>query len=412
MCAKLIVVIMGPGKKHFAQMCLDSVRGADKILYFCPNMTATMCNLDEKFQTKAKFYNNFWDEEDPKTNGKCRQRYLEHLKEHYPDDWALILDEDEIIEDLSKIKEFIQMANEGVYDVHMRHFIGNLGWEDATSPVHVVPRRLFKISEADKYPEHSHPVLEGNFIGPCMMSTIWHLGHLPVRYMDYILKRYKQHAKDSIIHNPQFLKQWKLSHLLGQYPAKQINPAELPKQICDRYEIDKDEFYFMNRGLETKHFIMAKQWKNYFENKNVLDCGCGRGPYLCAWNVMDVEAFGFDKSKFAVMNPINANTEMFVADILDYKSTNKFDLVTAIDILEHLKEDELDVALRNIHKMTNKSVLFSIPFLGDPNLDADATHNIKKSKDWWMIKLSEYFIIDETPKDWLFMNQIVIGRKK
>jgi 2-polyprenyl-3-methyl-5-hydroxy-6-metoxy-1,4-benzoquinol methylase len=402
---------MGPGKKHFAKICLESVKDADKILYW------TNKALD--FQTENTIYRNLdiffngWDEQDPATNGKCRQRYLEYLKKNYPDDWCLVLDEDEILEEdgIKRIKQFINEREPGLYNVKMRHFIGDLGHEDATRPVHVVPCRLFKISEAIKYPEHSHSVLEGELKGACLDTTIWHLGHLPVEYLDYIKHRYKQHLKDSIIHTKQFLTQWYLNHLFGQYPVKQIDPTELPKIICDRYELDKDQFYFENRGLEVKHFIMTKQWKNYFQNKNVLACGCGRGPYLCAWNAYDVEAFGFDKSKFAVMNPINANTQMWIDDITKFETTQKFDLVTAIDILEHLEYEDLEKALIHIHKTTKKFVLFSIPFEGDPNLELDPTHIIKEGKEWWINRLSRYFKIKDAPQDWLFHEQLLIGEK-
>jgi len=69
-------------------------------------------------------------------------------------------------------------------------------------------------------------------------------------------------------------------------------------------------------------------------------------------------------------------------------------------------------ALKNINKLGKKNFLFSIPFLGDPNLDADPTHIIKESKEWWVKKLSEYFIIKDAPVDWLFTHQMLIGEKK
>lgn len=411
MTNKLIVIVMGPGKKHFTEMCLKSVKDADKILYWT--------NIDEEIipiidNPKIKHYYNGWNELDPATNGKCRQRYLDYLKQNYPDDWALVLDEDEILDDggIEKIKRFISEREPGLYNVKMRHLIGNLGWEDATSPVHVVPARLFKISKAIKYPEHSHPVLEGEIMGACLDTTIFHLGHLPVEYLDYIQRRYNQHLNDSQIHTKEFLKWWYYSHIFGKYPVREINPVDLPKILLERYNINPDEFYFEKRGLEVKHFIMVRQWKNYFDNKDVLDCGCGRGPYLCAWNMYDVEAFGFDISKYAVMNPINANTQMWIDNITNFTITKQFDLVTAIDILEHLEYEDLDKALENIKNATKKNALFSIPFIGDPNLEADSTHIIREDKEWWINKISKYFTIKNTPKDWLFSNQLLIGEKK
>jgi len=415
---KLIVVIMGPGKKHFAEMCLESVKDADKILYWTSNFTNLIQELSTSKITTQKlveFKSNGWDETDPATNGKCRQRYLNHLKENYPDDWCLVLDEDEILEEggIKVIRQHIKERNPGIYNVKMRHFIGNIGHEDATLPVHVVPGRLFKISEAIKYPEHSHPVLEGELMGACLNTTIWHLGHLPVEYLDYIKKRYEQHLNDSIIHNKEFLKQWYTSHLFGQYPTKQISPMEIPEILCKRYDINKDEFYFIGRGLETKHFLMTKQWKNHFNNKNVLDIGCGRGPFLCAWNMFGVEGFGLDKSEYAVTHSLHANSNMWVGDILDAPIKQmKFDLVTAIDILEHIDYDNLDTALKNINEYTKKYVLFSIPFEGDPNLNADPTHIIKEDKEWWVRQLSKFFKIKDVPNDWFFANQLLIGEKK
>jgi hypothetical protein len=335
------------------------------------------------------------------------------LKKNYPNDWCLILDEDEIVEDLQKIKNYIQLATPGLYDVKMRHFIGDLGHEDATRPIHFVPRRLFKISEAIKYPEHSHPVLEGEFIAGCLATTIWHLGHLPVEYMDYILRRYKQHAKDSIIHTQDFLKQWKMAHLLGLYPNSQINPIELPKQICDRYEIDKDEFYFANRGLESKHFIDAKHWKDFFKCKTAIEWGCGLGPRVYALQILDIDAKGFDISDYAINHRLCDKVwKGDITKIIDANSIPEHDLVIAYDVLEHLDYKDLDKAITNLILNSNKYILVSVPVIGDPNLEADKTHKIKETKEWWLNKFCDVGLKQiPTPEHFLFKEQIMIFEK-
>ena len=155
----------------------------------------------------------------------------------------MCIDADEVVEDLSKLKEFIQEVPEACYDVHMRHFIQDLGHEDATQPKHYVPQRLFKISAAEEYPEVEHPVLQG-MRGPGTVdrTTIWHLAYVP-NIWD-IKKRYEGHLLKSNMHTPQFLKNWYWQHLFGQYPKKQFNLVEIPKIILDEFGIDKDELYF------------------------------------------------------------------------------------------------------------------------------------------------------------------------
>ena len=82
-----------------------------------------------------------------------------------------------------------------------------------------------------------------------------------------------------------------------------------------------------------------------------------------------------------------------------------------LDILEHLTYDSLDEVLKNVCK-ASKNFIFSIPFIGDPNLEADETHIIKEDKEWWVKKLSKYFKVEEVPGNWLFKHQFLIGKRK
>jgi len=354
-------------------------------------------------------------------NGKQRNFYLDYLKKHYPNDWCLVLDADEIVDDIGKVKDFIQDCNTGLYNVKMRHFIGDLGNEDATKPIHHVPNRLFKISEAESYPLHSHPVLEGkekhngetvSRMTDC--TTIWHLGHLPIDYMDYVVKRYNEHKLDSKIHTQEFLKGWKNAHLFGKYPKSEINPVELPKQLLDRFDINKDEFYFANRGLELKHFLMAKQWLDFCKLHNanpisMIEFGCGRSPYGLALESYGVRYEGVELSQYAVDN---AFTKITQGNILDYKSDRKNELAIAFDVLEHLEYEDLDKAIDNLIDNTYEKILISVPVLGDPNLLLDSTHIIKETKDWWISKFLDKGLKQvEVPSHFLYRSQLMIFEK-
>lgn len=409
---KLIVTVMGQNCQRFIKMCLDSCISQDVKLVYCDGGSTddTLFIVDGYTGTVIK---NIYDQEDKQMNGKQRNFYLNYLKENYPNDWCLVLDADEIVEDLSKVKEFINRAPPGLYSVKMRHLIGDLGHEDSTVPIHFVPHRLFKISEAGEYPLSEHPVLQpkdnktqAGTGTDC--TTIWHLAYIP--NMWEIKKRYDSHCKKSEMHTPEYLKQWYHAHLFGQYPRNPIDLRDLPKELCEEFNIDKDEFYFKDRGIELKHAIMTKQWNDYFKPDNVLDLGCGRGPYLYFWKWYVNEVYGIELSEWAIRNG-------FVSSIIhgscdSEKLYGKVELITAIDLLEHLDDITLNKTL-NLMRQYGDKFIFSIPFIGDPNLANDSTHLQFKTKEEWIKLIESHNIkIVDTPADWLFAHQILVGIKQ
>ena len=447
---KLIVCIMGQNCDNFIRMCLESVKDADAIVYCSggnsiknsendftienDSSAITVMKLMQVSKVKdIKFILNPYDQNDKQMNGKQRNFYLEYLKQNYPNDWALCLDADEVVEDLSHIKKFIQGAPEGLYSVKMRHFQQDLGHEDATVQIHMVPHRLFKISEADSYPLSEHPVLQpiykdqsisadrlkgANYqcqlygkgdktaiVGQTICSTIWHLAYIPNLWD--IKKRYDSHMRKSEMHTPEYLHNWYRQHLFGTYPKSQINLTDIPEVILNEFGIDKDEMYFANRGLEVKHFLMTKQWNDFFEPKSVLDLGCGRGPYMIGWKQFVKEVQGLELSKYAVKNALTNGIHH--GDITNFEANA--DLITAIDVLEHLDNNELDKAMKNIVN-SGRKFLFSVPVIGDPNLMNDNTHKqFRERSDWIELFKSYRITMLETPKEWLYSNQLFVGVK-
>jgi len=398
---KLIVVIMGPGNDNFLSMCLKSVKDVDKVLYFTSDISQA-CEEDD-------IYFNGWDESDTQTNGKSRNVYLDHLKKNYPDDWCLVVDEDEVVEDSSKVKDFIKTASPGLYSPKMRHFIGDLGHEDATHEKHFVPNRLFKISEAKNYPLDSHPVLVGNNYQTTDCTTIWHLGHLPVEYMNYINKRYNQHINDSNIHSKDFLDKWRLSHLFGVYPKSQINALKIPKIILDNFDLEFDELYFNDRkNIKTNHYQDCIDWKNYFNPNQVILYGCAFGQRVKILNDMGVDAVGIELSQYAVDNALS---KMVKQGDITKSSYNGKGLAVAYDLLEHIEYKDLNSTIDNLI-MGADNILISVPVLGDPNLEADPTHKIKETKEWWIKQFTGKNLKQvEVPSHFLFREQLMIFKK-
>jgi 2-polyprenyl-3-methyl-5-hydroxy-6-metoxy-1,4-benzoquinol methylase len=421
---QIVSVIMGDNCSKFIDMNFKSVLDSDKII-FCWGMedipTLNKFNeWKEKYPDKFELIQNKYIQGDNAMNGKQRNFYLKFAQENYPGWFCLALDADEVVEEFNKLREWINKFGvilKNTYpciSVRMRHFIGDLGHEDATLPEHFVPRRLFYIIDGLNYPEVEHPVLNyAKKQSPenwnCRATTIWHLAYIPNLWD--IKKRYENHLKKSNMHTPEYLRNWYKSHLFGEYPISKIDKNDIPKIILEEFNIDKDEIYFSNRGLEVKHFILSKQYLDYFRPTNVLDMGCGLAPYGFAIRSLNSNIFylGIDKSKFAITNSMVPKHVLNV-DVLEYKDESiGYDLVMAIDILEHLNYEDLDKAINNIISNSVRFILVSVPTIGDVNLEADKTHKIKESKEWWRNKFLEKGVKEvKVPNNFLFKEQLMI----
>jgi len=414
---KLIVCYIIENDEDVFKLSYDSIKDvADEIVIIDGNKE----NLYDRYLDVRHCLHKPYPHKDKGANGMQRNKYLDYVKAHFKDDWCLVLDADEIVDQPHMIKNVIQQLEEkeiDCCDIWMRHFVNTLGTEDATVETHYVNHRLFKITKNLKYPEVEHPLLQGwKKLARTTQFCIYHLGY--AREMLRLKKKYDNHLEKSNIHTPQYLEDWYHRHLFGEFPVKKVDTLTLPDNIKKAFNVNEDYLYFRDRGCEIKHCEMVKQWNEYFgasrtENYayQILDIGCGRGPYLRYWEMCCDDAYGLELSQWAIDNKI-CDSEIFQGDITKYESPYKYDLVTAIDILEHLEYKDLDKALKNIYNLGINVFLFSIPFIGDPNLEADSTHIIKESKEWWVEKLEKAgFKIKETPENFLFKEQIIIAEK-
>jgi len=429
MVQRLVVVIMGQNCRKFIKMCYESIKDADAIM-FCDGGSSdgTIEYLkkenfvwepaDAKEDTKTMVFQHY-DQIQSEMNGRQRNFYLECVKKKYPGWWCLAIDADEVVDTngIKKLKEFINFIpeenNDILFSPKMRHLISDFAHEDTTQPVHFVPNRLFKIRNDLIYPEIEHPVLghEGAIrMQNLMLTTIWHMAYAP--NMWDIKKRYECHIAKSDMHTPEYLKNWYFAHLFGEYPNKRFNPIELPDTILNEFGIDKDELYFHNRKkMEVKHYQDAIDWKEFFNLKSAVLFGCGFGQRVHALRLINVPALGIDISKYAVKNSLSANAKQ--GNIINYNEPiGNFDLTVAYDILEHLKYEDLDKAIGTLYAFSDKYILISVPFIGSKDLDADPTHIIKESKDWWIQKFTEKGLkLIKTPEHFMWKEQVMIFEK-
>ena len=111
---------------------------------------------------------------------------------------------------------------------------------------------------------------------------------------------------------------------------------------------------------------------------SVLDVGCATGMLVQAFVIHGVEAEGIDVSEYAVSHAhADVSGRLRVASATE-PLDGRWDLVTCVEVLEHLSPDEAQTAIDNISGATDR-VLFS----STPSDFAEATHvNVQPTADW------------------------------
>mgnify|MGYP003132658378 FL=1 len=414
----MIGFVIGQNCENTIELSIDSLKGCDKIYFLDGGSTDTTLELIK--DKEVEVLHNTWDNSIEGMPGIQKSFMLKHLLKNHKDEWCIYLDADEMLDDYNKLEKWINKYGDvlkfPILNVKMRHLIGDLVHEDAMHPEHLVPTRLFKIKHGLEYPEGEHVVMNYDKQIPeqgycCRDVTIWHLAYCG-NIWD-IKKRYDNqiNRRGNASHPESFLNQWRNAHLFGGYPKKQFNPVELPDLLLNKFDIEKDELYFANRNLETKHFLDAISWRDFFKCKTAYEFGCGKGPRVYAMNQIGIDAQGLELSEHAVKNSYDDNVKY--GDILkEGCDVGEYDLSLAYDVLEHLKYEDLDAAIDNIIKASKKYILISVPVIGDPNLENDPTHIIKETMGWWIEQFTNKNCrLVPTPEQFLFKEQVMVFEK-
>lgn len=160
---------------------------------------------------------------------------------------------------------------------------------------------------------------------------------------------------------------------------------------------DFGEDYF-ERGLETrislyqnyrfmphKVFPLANMLKEvYGERKVILDYGCAKGFLVRALRLLNIVAYGYDISQYALQHAKDG--------VKEYLFHKKHDIpdVTVIfgkDVLEHIEKSKIDTELSWIRTHCLEAC-FVVPFGENKRYRIaeygfDKTHLIIEDEEWW-----------------------------
>lgn len=197
---------------------------------------------------------------------------------------------------------------------------------------------------------------------------------------------------------------------------------------------------------------IVEAWKKIFMPKTMLDIGCGRGTFVTYARDVGIEAYGFDFSEWAINEgryPRCKREWLKVHDVTKpwpYPAKS-FDLITALDILEHVYLGDLPFVLSELYRVARKWVFLQIAVAGSGGLQgreeegyilkkgepipihlegcAVAGHVTLRKEAWWYEKLEHddwvprrdmvnWFISLVHPdhiKNWLLNTMIVLEKE-
>lgn len=136
---------------------------------------------------------------------------------------------------------------------------------------------------------------------------------------------------------------------------------------------------------------IVEAWKHIFNPKNSLDVGCGRGTFLAYERDIGIKAEGFDFSGWSVDHHYHRCDKRWIRNYdatkpwpYPYKS---FDLVTILDLMEHIYKDDIDFVINEMYRVAKKYIFLQIATCGSGGLQGDGAGYILKKGEKVPIEL-------------------------
>jgi SAM-dependent methyltransferase len=148
-----------------------------------------------------------------------------------------------------------------------------------------------------------------------------------------------------------------------------------------------DEFYY--ERYEGGSYERSPNWLSFFGGvadqivdrlhpKSVLDAGCAIGLLVEALADRGVDAHGIDISEWAIAQVPESLGDRCVVGSLAEPIAERYDLVVSIEVLEHIEEAQLQLALDNLCATTDRLLISTTPAHYE-----DPTHiNVKQPERW------------------------------
>lgn len=202
----------------------------------------------------------------------------------------------------------------------------------------------------------------------------------------------------------------------------QTSTQSLPREMQSHtyaimHEVEGSHWWFVGRRLILESFLkgIIENLKSQTSNPKILDVGCGTGANLEMLSQFG-EAHGVDVSddalEFCRLRGLD-KVKKGLAEELPFEN-EEFDLVTALDVVEHLDDDLAGLReMRRILKSEGRALIFVPAFMFLWGVQDDISHHrIRYTKKQIVerLKLAGFEIERATYANLTFFPPILVGR--
>jgi SAM-dependent methyltransferase len=158
------------------------------------------------------------------------------------------------------------------------------------------------------------------------------------------------------------------------------------------YNKDYIENHTINHFLYLKPIVHGLN--KIIKPKRLLDIGCGKGFLIFCFHKLNKEAYGVDVSSYAINHsPLEIRKNLFLLDVeknsLPFPN-NYFDLITLLDVLEHLHFSSINHLFKEIKRVLIPSGFICITLPTKREEKRDITHINLRPKEFWIDFLKEH----------------------
>lgn len=141
--------------------------------------------------------------------------------------------------------------------------------------------------------------------------------------------------------------------------------------------------------------------------KNIIDVGCGNGFFLKTLEALKLYSlFGIEPSKSAINHNLSSlKIDQGKIENINFQD-NFFDLVTCLEVIEHLQYNTYERGLLELERISNKYIMISVPFQENRN------HVVCPYCDCYFNGTTHLKSFDENKLFNLFQNSTLINLQK